>query len=126
LLQKPQDLEKLIEYNKECVAAFIRGFFDSEGSVDEAGHLTASNTDFELLSYVMDLLHRYFDIQATGPHLGKRKGTILTRRGKSYVRNSDCYYIYVKTAGLATFDKEIGLSIKRKKLRLERRFQTGA
>jgi intein-encoded DNA endonuclease-like protein len=63
LLQKPQDLEKLIEYNTECVAAFIRGFFDSEGSVDEAGHLTASNTDFELLSYVMDLLHRYFDIR---------------------------------------------------------------
>ena len=126
LQQELQDLKKFIEHDTECVAAFIRGFFDSEGSVDEVGHLTASNTDFELLRYVNDLLHRYFGIEATGPHPGKRKGTILTRRGKSYVRSSDCYYIYVKTAGLSKFDKEIGLSIKRKRLRLERRFQAAA
>ena len=123
LLQDVQQLREFIEHDKECVAAFLRGFFDSEGSVDTEGRLTASNTDLELLRYVQDLLDRFFGIQTTGPHPGKKKGTILTRRGKSYVRNLDCYYIYVRTAELITFYREIGLTIERKKSRLEKKLR---
>jgi len=119
-----QDLSGLyafIEHDKACVAAFLRGFFDSEGSVDLNGHLTGSNADLKLLRYVQHLLYEYFGIQATGPHQGKKKGTVLTRRGKSYIRNLDCYYLYIPTSFLSKFHKEIGLTIERKRLRLERK-----
>jgi intein-encoded DNA endonuclease-like protein len=119
LSQPLGQLKVFIEHCEDCAAAFLRGFFDSEGSVDTNGHVTASNTDTILLRYVQYLLKIFFHIEATGPHLGKRKGTILTRRGKSYVRRSDCFSIYVRTSFLKAFDQEIGLTIGRKKVRLE-------
>lgn len=121
LSQELSDLRAFIEHDKGCVAAFLKGFFDSEGSVSLDGHLTGSNTDLGLLRYVQDLLERYFGIEATGPHPGKKKGTILVRRGKTYVRNLDCFYIYVRTSDLSMFYGEIGLTIKRKRVRLERK-----
>jgi intein-encoded DNA endonuclease-like protein len=42
LLRKPVDLDRLrryIEHCERCVAAFIRGFADSEGSIDKRGHI---------------------------------------------------------------------------------------
>jgi hypothetical protein len=55
----------------ECVSAFLRGFFDSEGSVKQAGELWAYNNKTDHLRYVMKLLRDYFGVQTTGPHLGK-------------------------------------------------------
>jgi intein-encoded DNA endonuclease-like protein len=121
LSQDFQELKPFVEFDKSCVAAFLRGFFDSEGSVSREGYLTASNTDLDLLDFVQYLLGKYFGVQATGPHQGKRKGTILTRRGRSYVRNAGCFSLYVRTANLMTFYREIGLTIERKKVRLEKR-----
>jgi intein-encoded DNA endonuclease-like protein len=46
---------------------FLRGFFDSEGSVSESGAITATNTNYELLDYIKDLLWRRFNIVAMGP-----------------------------------------------------------
>jgi DNA endonuclease len=126
LSQDMSELRKFIEHDKACVAAFLRGFFDSEGSVGLDGHLTGSNTDLKLLRYVQYLLDKYFGIQATGPHPGKKKGTLLTRRGKSYVRNLDCFYVYVRTSDLNKFFREIGLTIKRKRVRLERKLGSQA
>ena len=108
-----------IEHDKGCASAFVRGFFDSEGCVSGAGKLTAVNSDLELLRYVQELLAKFFEIETTGPHLTTMKGTILTNRGKSYVRNADCYDIYVRHRCLNTFHREIGLTIERKKTRLE-------
>jgi intein-encoded DNA endonuclease-like protein len=48
------------------MAAFIRGFADSEGCVNKGGHIIISNTDYELLTYIKDLLKR-LGIEATGP-----------------------------------------------------------
>jgi intein-encoded DNA endonuclease-like protein len=47
LLRKPVDLDRLkkyIEHCERCVAAFIRGFADSEGSVDKNGRIIISTT----------------------------------------------------------------------------------
>jgi intein-encoded DNA endonuclease-like protein len=47
LLRKPVDLDRLkkyIEHCERCVAAFIRGFADSEGSVDKNGKIIISTT----------------------------------------------------------------------------------
>jgi intein-encoded DNA endonuclease-like protein len=59
LLKKPVDLERLrryIEHCERCMAAFLRGFADSEGSVNKRGYIFILNTDLRLLTYIMDLL----------------------------------------------------------------------
>jgi DNA endonuclease len=119
LSRKLDDLKPFIEHDEICVSAFIRGFSDSEGCVEVSGKVSASNTELNLLTYVQELLHRFFSIETRGPYRGKRKGTILTRRGKSYVRNADCYSIYIPKRDIALFYDEIGLSIERKKIRLQ-------
>jgi DNA endonuclease len=73
-LRRPlRDLKPWFEDDSECVSAFLRGFFDSEGCVSE-GALTAYNTNLELLRYVQWLLLKHFGIATTGPRLGKKKG----------------------------------------------------
>lgn len=89
-LQSPfEELKPFIEHCAECSAAFLRGFFDSEGCVDKSGSITASNCDIDLLKYVQYLLAKCFSIDTTGPHLQSRKGSLMTRRGRTYSRNSD-------------------------------------
>jgi intein-encoded DNA endonuclease-like protein len=55
LLKKPADLERLkkyIEHCERCVAAFIRGFAHSEGSVKKSGYIFILNTDLRLLTHI--------------------------------------------------------------------------
>jgi intein-encoded DNA endonuclease-like protein len=120
-LQRPlKDMAPFIEHDKRCVAAFIRGFFDSEGSVAVGGSVTASTSSLELLNYVRLLLSKYFGIETTGPHLCTRKGSIMTRRRKSFRRRVDCFSIYVRRRSLERFYEDIGFTIERKSLRLKR------
>jgi intein-encoded DNA endonuclease-like protein len=68
-LKRPVDLDKLkkyIEHCERCMAAFLRGFVDSEGCVKESGYIIILNTDYELLTYVKDLLKR-LGLESTGP-----------------------------------------------------------
>ena len=47
LLRKPVDphrLKKYIEHCEKCVAAFIRGFADSEGCANKRGYIFILNT----------------------------------------------------------------------------------
>ncbi len=116
-----QDWTKLkpwICHSRSCVSMFLRGFFDSEGCVEISGRISIANTDLVLLTYVQQLL-RGFHIETRGPHRGKNKDTILTRRGKTYVRRADCYSINVIMRDAVQFYDEIGLTIERKKSRLE-------
>jgi DNA endonuclease len=55
LRQPLNELKRTIEHDKDCSAAFLRGFFDSEGSMYERS-LTASNENLELLRVVCALL----------------------------------------------------------------------
>jgi intein-encoded DNA endonuclease-like protein len=109
-----------IETDSDCVAGFLRGFFDSEGSVSETGVVTASNTNLDLLRYVCELLRKYFGIVATAPRLTTKKGSLLVRRGRAYVRKSDCYSIRLPMAYVLTYYRKVGFAIRRKSLRLER------
>jgi intein-encoded DNA endonuclease-like protein len=123
LLRKPVDLKRLkkyIEHCERCVAAFIRGFADSEGSVRKDGSVTIYNTDLRLLTYVKDLLRR-LSIESTGPILSTRRGTVTQdpRTGRKYPRKKDCYHIYIRTSSYTNFYKYIGFTIKRKQQRLE-------
>ncbi len=118
-LQKQfEELRPFIEHCVQCSAAFLRGFFDSEGSVGKDGSLTAWNSRKSLLKYVQGLLVRSLGIETTGPHLGTRKGSRLTWRGRTYIRNSDCFGIRVRNKFRGLFLQKIGLTIERKKLTL--------
>jgi intein-encoded DNA endonuclease-like protein len=120
LLQDVQQLREFVEHDKECVAAFLRGFFDSEGCIDTNGRLSASNSNVALLKYIQCLLQGRFGIETTGPRLGTKRGSTITRRGKSYKRNVDVYEIRVRARSLRRFHEKVGLTIQRKKLRLEK------
>jgi len=119
LQQRLEKLKPYVEHRKDCVAAFLRAFFDGEGSIHRR-KLTVCNADRELLTYIKGLLKRYFDIDATGPHLSQKSGTIMhcPRTGKTYKTNKDCYRIYIRTHSLAGFHKDIGFTIERKQRRL--------
>jgi intein-encoded DNA endonuclease-like protein len=124
LLKKPVDLKRIIRYVEhcpKCAAAFLRGFFDSEGCVDRKGYITLYNTNYDLLVYVKKLLWKYFGIEATGPWPCVQKGKPMhdPRTGKQYKSNEDCYYIYILADSLLNFYLYVGFTIKRKQKRLE-------
>jgi intein-encoded DNA endonuclease-like protein len=123
LLRKPIDLKRIKEYVEhcpKCVAAFLRGLFDSEGCVSKKGYISLYNSNYEVLVYAQRLLRR-FGIESTGPRPHKRKGTTMhdPRTGKQYKANKDCYYIYILADSLLNFYLYVGFTIKRKQKRPE-------
>jgi|GEM_PF-3135208 len=51
-------------FNK-TIARFLKGFIDSEGSVDKDGSIHVCNTDLKLLDYVKELHHKEEGGEAT-------------------------------------------------------------
>jgi intein-encoded DNA endonuclease-like protein len=123
LLKKPVDLDRLkkyVEHCERCVAAFLRGFADSEGSVNKRGYICIYNTGQRLLTYIMDLLRR-FNIESTGPRIHVQRGTIINdpERGMKYSRNKDCHRLHIRASSNMSFYRYIGFTITRKQMRLE-------
>jgi intein-encoded DNA endonuclease-like protein len=123
LLKKPVDLDglkKYIEHCERCMAAFLRGFVDSEGSVRKEGHIHIYNTDYRLLEYVKELLKR-LGIESTGPWPRRQQGKTFYdhKKMKRYTHKRECFYIYITTGSNMNFYKKIGFTIRRKQRRLE-------
>jgi intein-encoded DNA endonuclease-like protein len=123
LLERPVELGKLkkyIEHCNKCTAAFLRGFADSEGSVNMRGYIYIYNTNRELLEYIKELLVR-LGIETTGPWPIRRQGKTFydPRAMKSYAYKKDYYYLYIQTKHNQKFYKVVGFTIKRKLWRLE-------
>jgi len=117
LLQKflYQDLQTLsitIEHCADCKAAFLRGSFDSEGSMYERS-LTASNENLELVRLVCRLLQS-LGIETTGPNLASRGGRTVMIKGKFYRQNEDLFSMRVRSRCLQRFQMTVGFSISRK------------
>jgi intein-encoded DNA endonuclease-like protein len=122
LLRKPVDLDRLkkyIEHCERCMAAFIRGFADSEGCVDKNGNIIIYNTDLKLLTYVKEHLRR-LGIDSTGAMLKARRGTIFYdhKTGKQYMSKKD-YYIYIRASSNMNFYRYVGFAMTRRQSRLE-------
>jgi intein-encoded DNA endonuclease-like protein len=118
LLKKPVDLDglkKYIEHCEGCMAAFLKGFADSEGSVDKRGYIRISNTDYELLTYVKDLLKR-LSIESTGPWPRRQQGKTFYdhKKMKRYTYKKECFYIYITTGSNINFYKNISFIIERR------------
>jgi intein-encoded DNA endonuclease-like protein len=123
LLKKPVELDRLkkyIEHCERCVAAFLRGFADSEGCVNKRGYIRIYNTNIELLTYVKDLLKR-LNIESTGPRIHVRRGTVIRdpRTGKQYMTKKDVYVICIRARSIMNFYRRVGFAIGRKQRRLE-------
>jgi intein-encoded DNA endonuclease-like protein len=116
LLKKPIELERLkkyIEHCERCTTAFIRGFADSEGSINEEGYINVCNTDRSLLEYVKDLLKR-LGIESTGPWPKRQQGKTFydPTKMKRYTHKKECYYIYISAGSNINFYKNIGFTIE--------------
>jgi intein-encoded DNA endonuclease-like protein len=126
-----EELKPHIEYSKETVASFLRALFDAEGCIyvkikrgKRRRQLRLCNTNKELLIYAKYLLKEHFDIDATGPYLTTRRGSIIySPNGKIAKTNKDEYYIYIRARSLLNFYKHIGFIIKRKQRDLIRAIQ---
>jgi intein-encoded DNA endonuclease-like protein len=124
LLKKPVDLDRLkkyIEHCERCMAAFLRGFADSEGCVNKEGYIIISNTDYELLTYVKDLLKR-LGIESTGPWPERLQGKTFydPKTMKRYTHTKRMNTISTSESGSnINFYKNIGFTIRRKQRRLE-------
>ena len=113
-----QPKEKLFEIAREYPKEFLRGFFDSEGSVGWCERhrvlfIDASNYDKDVLNFSRDML------ESLGIHSKiyktKRKGSIVQIRGQKFQYNSDLYSLRIsRRADVAKFAKIVGFTIKRK------------
>jgi intein-encoded DNA endonuclease-like protein len=111
--------KKMIEHDEVCASAFVRGFFDSEGSAS-GKELGVANTNLEVLEYVKSLLLHGFTIACTGPRLVSQRGGTKMIKGKLWRVNKDCYYLRVRRASIYDFSLRIGFSIERKNRALKR------
>ncbi|MFH7835500.1 MAG: LAGLIDADG family homing endonuclease [Candidatus Aenigmatarchaeota archaeon] len=120
-LDRPlEELKPYIEHSKKTVSAFLRALFDGEGSMYKYRRkLIIYNTNKELLNYVKYLLKKYFNIDATGPHLAIKSGKVVHFPNEKITKTTkDYYYLYTCTNSLFNFYKYIGFTIKRKQQNL--------
>ncbi len=117
LRQPLQDLKRVIEDTIDCSAAFLRGFFDSEGWV-YLMELGVVNTNTAMLRYVSKLLDSKFGIRVLGPRLKSKGGRMVMIKGKLYHANKDCYSLIVERSSLSAFQNAVGFTIRRKEDRL--------
>ncbi|MCX8187842.1 MAG: LAGLIDADG family homing endonuclease [Nitrososphaeria archaeon] len=125
LLGKPIDIERIrpyVEHCEECMAAFIRGFADAEGSVDKNEHslgcIKIANTNLELISYVQRLLEKL------GIHSKiylVRKEEYFMIRGQIYKRRKRVIYTLViyRKRDKMRFRMRVNFTIARKRQVLE-------
>jgi len=123
LLRKPIGLDRLkkyVEHSERCVVAFLRGFADSEGSVNKRGYICIYNTDQRLLTYIMDLLRR-FNIESTGPRIHVQRRTVFygPRAGKKYAHKKNVSTIYIRASSNINFYRYAVFTITKKQIRLE-------
>lgn len=124
-LQEPwEKVRPYIEHCTDCIIAFLRGFFDSEGSIT-GKVLRVYNTNRRVLSYVKHLLKHNFSIEATGPHRSRKKGRRFRSptSGKVYKTRKPDYYLYVRASSLSLFFQHIGFRISRKQHRFVKTVQ---
>jgi intein-encoded DNA endonuclease-like protein len=121
LLKKPYNFEllrKYIEHCPKCIAACLRGLFDSEGTVTKYGEIRLTNSDYTLLEYVRSLL-KIFNIETTEPKLVHQQRSIICIKGRQCIRRRDVYHICVPPKFSINFYYHIGFTIRRKQKRLE-------
>ncbi|USS41145.1 DNA endonuclease [Thermococcus aggregans] len=110
--------EVLFEIARNHPTAFLKGFFDSEGTFNfdskrRYGYLSASNYDMGVLEFCRELL-KDLGIESRIT-LTKKKGTKVKIWGKEYEYSSDLYEIRIyRKENILKFYQLIGFTILRK------------
>lgn len=99
------DLNLLLDAREEIKSAFLKGFFDSEGSVSKKSSVVVYNTDEKILKFVEKLL-KSLDIY-TDLHY---------KRVKSFDRKKDIdyFWLHINKDNRLNYYNKIGFSIQRK------------
>ncbi len=114
LKQPMVKLKVAIEHSEKCLASFIRGFFDSEGSASPLS-ISCSNNSYALLVYIKKSLRLKFGIECTGPlKHGQPPGTTKMIKGVLRNVNRQNYSLRIRRTGIGEFQSRIGFSIGRK------------
>jgi len=110
--------KKIVNHCDNCAAAFIRGFFDSEGCASTS--LTVSNGRLDVLSLVRRMLRIRFGIKTGNPSPnGPPPGTKKLIKGRLVTVNMQNYVVRVRSDSVRGFAKSVGFSIPRKAKSLE-------
>ncbi len=113
-----QPKEKLFEVVRKHSVEFLRGFFDSEGTVGlcekyRSLYIGAANYDIEVLKFARNLL-KQLRIHSKIYKM-KRKGDLSKIRGKIYRYKSDLFILVIRRrADVKRFIETVGFSIQRK------------
>ena len=104
------DLRTSIEHCGRCESAFLRAFYDGEGSIS-GKILTVYNTNKEMLLYVQDLLV-HANIETTRLRVNTKAGTRLidSKNGRTYTRTKNCYSFGMRVRSLPRFKEKIGFA----------------
>jgi intein-encoded DNA endonuclease-like protein len=112
--------ERLFKVAMEYPREFLRGFFDSEGSVIVSGNrirVEACNYDREVLGFCRELLNGlgiHSKIYTT-----KRKRQPVVIRGKQYHYTSDLFTLEIyRIESVYRYMQEVGFTISRKQYKL--------
>jgi DNA endonuclease len=115
LLAKPlKRLRPYVEHCIKCTAAFLRAFFDAEGS-SAGGYVSCSNTNKNVMSYIKRLLESTFSLSVSRlVKSGKAPGNQVQIKGKWYMVNKQCYKLSIGRRDSMRFIRLIGFTIQRK------------
>jgi replicative DNA helicase Mcm len=112
-----------IACNKELVLAYLRGLFDTDGSVyDRKNHGNGRRGQIELTTIYRDFAKQIQNILfrlGIPAYLVEKKPKVSVRRDGSLIESKKQYHIYIiQNAAIDRFAELIGFSVKRKKEKL--------
>jgi S-adenosylmethionine synthetase len=104
---------------KEVVAAFLRGLFDTDGTVRKTGRnndsldVKLSSTSYSLISHVQQLLLNFGIISRI--EKVDARGKISFIKGRKIISSRDLYHLRIKgLSSLKIFKEKIGFGLSRK------------
>lgn len=105
---KKFNIKNILSSSEKIRCAFLRGFFDSEGSIDKDNTILAYNTDTELIYFIQELLNSI--------EINSRIKTYKIRNLNG--KEIDYYHIKINKDDRLKFYNQIGFSIERKQCKL--------
>lgn len=107
------NLPDIYSADPKVISYFLKGFFDSEGCIDNKGSIYAYNTDYKLIQFVRSLLDLLDITNTCRSYYG-----FTPDKSKKVLQ----YSIRISSKSKKTFKSLIGFSIYRKQIRLDLTF----
>ncbi len=126
-VQKPKKLfiPREIACNKELVLAYLRGLFDTDGSVyDRKNHRSGTRGQIELTTIYRGFAEQIQNILfrlGIPAYIEEKKSRVTVKHDGSLIKSKKQYRIYItQNAAIDRFAEFIGFSVQRKKEKLKK------